>query len=164
MSNADLMTEINKRISDSIKSATKSWIDAAREEAKRTRALAPLAEKLVPASNWVNWFISGKLFLKVSGSTKTDFSAAVKAVSDALGSPPDISVQPSEYIAEFEGGKVHVYLSGAQDCRLIEEEVTVTKKVVRPHPECKAALSALEEIAQQVEYDHWAEESRRVID
>jgi hypothetical protein len=95
-----------------------------------------------------DYFIGSKMiYVSVDGESKAEFSATVRRLALLLGEPPDISVNPDEYVAQFKQSRVHAYMRGATDCKLIDvvETVTVTRK--KPHPECLAALSELENIA-----------------
>lgn len=139
----------NQKLQDAYDDATKRWKRYFRQETKATRELLdkfagtiPLIEPLFP-----DFFVGGKIFCRVTGGTKADFTAAVEKVAAVLGEPPTISVDPGEYCADFETHKVHVYLSHPSDCKLIETEVVEKKTVLKPHPECLAALRVLEDIA-----------------
>lgn len=92
------------------------------------------------------WSSDKTCYVRVRGTTKADFTDAVREIRRDLGVAPDIKVDTREYIADFplgDGYRVHVYLQGAADCKTIEQEVTLTK--ILPHPECLAALKTLED-------------------
>lgn len=99
----------------------------------------------------LDWFGTTKLYVRVNGGTKAHFTNMVEKIAKALGESPDVAVSPnsylsrSEYVAEFKANLVHVFLADPTDCKLIEEEITETRKVLRPHPSCIAALQSLEQ-------------------
>lgn len=100
----------------------------------------------------LEWFGTEMLYFRVSGTTKAEFSAQVEKIALALGEPPSIQVDHgmlsrSEYIANFEESRVHVFLLEPTDCQFIEEEITQVRKVLKPHPSCVQALRVLEDIA-----------------
>jgi hypothetical protein len=119
-----------------------------RIEAKSVFNLRKAAEALESAgveytvySDWI--FVT----VNVPVRNKANFSALVKRVATALGEQPDIEVAPKRYVADFKQSKVYFTMWDAEDCQLIETEETVTRKVMRPHPMCLAALKELEDIA-----------------
>lgn len=77
---------------------------------------------------------------------KAYFSDRVKQVAEALGCPPDIHVGEGNYRATFMDGRVWISIYNPTDCKLIETEETVVRKVIKPHPSCVAALAELEEV------------------
>jgi hypothetical protein len=113
-----------------------------REKLAKLEASFLLIEPVFP-----DCFFGEKIYCRIDGGTKADFSSAVERVAAIIGESPDISVNPGEYCADFVEHKVQVFLKGPNDCKLIEVEEVVTKTVKKPHPECLAALRVLEDIA-----------------
>jgi hypothetical protein len=95
------------------------------------------------------WLLSGKLMVTARSRDgrrdKASFAEIVKALSHALNEAPDVTVEAGEYTASFPNSKVEFYFTSPDDCMVIEEEVTETRIVTRPHPMCVAALKELEE-------------------
>jgi hypothetical protein len=122
---------------------TRTYVKDAFAKAARLDATAQILDEM-----GIDWFGStAMIYVRLAGENKAAFSAAVKKLAQALGEPPSIKVNPREYIAEFPESLVHAYLAGAEDCQVIEVEEATTRKVLKPHPACKAALATLEDIA-----------------
>lgn len=137
------------KLQSSYEEQVRTWRRLFRQQVRRHRAeldriteTAKLIEPLFP-----DFFVGSKIYCRVAGASKADFSRAVEHVAQLLGEPPTISVNPGEYCADFEQHSVHVFLRDAEDCKLIQVEEVVTKLVSKPHPECLAALKTLEDIA-----------------
>lgn len=140
--------QLEKNLLEAIKGSRKVHLQTVadlREQAYMVDASLQLLEGLD-----LDWFGTTRLYVRVTGKTKAHFSDAVERIAKALGEVPDVQVNPgmfsrSEYVAEFKTCRVHVFLADPSDCKLIEEEVTETRKVLRPHPACIAALQSLEQ-------------------
>lgn len=94
-------------------------------------------------------FVSGteKIFVTPKDGSPRDkktFSYSVERITEALGEYPCVSVQPGEYIAEWEDNKVHLYCMNAVDCKTIENREMKEVVTIKPHPSCIAALKELE--------------------
>lgn len=138
----------NEKLLAAMKEERRRWLVFAREQIKKTLAGIALLDRAAGALDaaGIEWWASGdKIYVRVEGKTKTEFSAAVKTIAGALNEAPDIRVEPKEYMADFEHNHVHVYLAGAEDCKLIDVTETKTVTVKKPHPSCIAALSVLEQ-------------------
>lgn len=96
----------------------------------------------------LSWWGSDLVYIPLSGETKAEFSDWIRKIASALNEAPDIRLGEghSEYMADFKDSRVHVYMRDPKDCQLIEVEEVITRKVLRPHPRCKAALAELEEV------------------
>jgi hypothetical protein len=137
----EILNKINEaRLADSA-----FWARHAAIKSKRFDEWTPLILNVAPI---VPSFHCGedRVYFEIRGSTKAEFSEVVTKIAQVLNDPPTITVNPSEYIAEFMGGKIHVYLDQAEDCKFIEETVTETRTVRRPHPACVAAMQTLEQV------------------
>ena len=111
--------------------------------------LEPLAEQLEEAGIEY-WASANGLFISTphdEPKNKPNFTAHVKRLAKALDSLPDVHVGESQYRAKFCGGKVLLSMFSPEDCQMIEVEETTTRKVLKPHPGCVAALAVLEDLA-----------------
>lgn len=145
---------LHPTLASNIKTKEKEWREFVARQMKAMRANAQIlsnsATKLDAAG--FEWFAGDdKIYVTVPAPqgerNKAAFSTAVKRIASILGESPDIRVEPKEYMAEFKDSRVHVYLNGAEDCKLIELTETKTVTVLKPHPACKAALTELEQLA-----------------
>lgn len=94
----------------------------------------------------IGWFCSSdKIYIQLPEGGKAEFSKAVTEFESLLGEQPDIRVEAGEFMADFKEHFIHVYLRNPNDCKLIETEEVKTIKVLKPHPECVAALKELEQ-------------------
>lgn len=144
--------ELRKSVLESVANQRKYYLETAQQIRLNAATVDQSLEKLGDLA--LDWFGTSMLYIRVMGETKAEFSAMVEKIALALSEPPDVRIEPnvisgkSQYIAEFPGSRVHVYLSSPNDCTLIEsEEPQPPRKVLKPHPSCVAALSTLENIA-----------------
>lgn len=146
------MSDVETKLRNAYAGRLKDARDRARKErleAKSVFDLRATAEKLEAAG--IAYDIGSQIYIWLSLSdgprNKAHFSKVVKQIGKVVEEQPDISVYPQSYSATFKDSKIYVSMWDAEDCQIIETEETVTRKVMKPHPRCLAALKELEDIA-----------------
>lgn len=142
LTNEKFKAEMIREIRENRKLA-KQRVDEIREV---LATLEPIADQLDQAG--IAWHVGYKsLNIWPSEKTKSAFAVMVERLSKIFNEPPTVNISTDFYRATFLSEKVNVWVHHAEDCKVIEVEETITRKVLKPHPACVAALSKLEDIA-----------------